>query len=133
MSTITILGNCATQTAEMETTSFLLASRAQRILFEAGPGVVRQLLRSGQTVTDIDTLVVTHLHADHAAGFPYLIFSMAMARQQSQMPPRDLQVIASDETMAGLQEMLSIQYPPGSYANVPLRHVRVPSDRKSVG
>lgn len=71
---LTILGNCATQTLEHETTSFLLDTGEKKILIDCGPSTVRQLQKAGVSPLDISAIIITHCHADHTAGYPYLLF-----------------------------------------------------------
>lgn len=58
----------------------------QRIfLFDAGPGVVRQMEAAGLPVRGgpVTALFLTHLHSDHTLGYPDLIFtSWVMGRRE---------------------------------------------------
>ncbi|MEO8139247.1 MAG: MBL fold metallo-hydrolase [Gemmatimonadota bacterium] len=58
---------------------------ARIFLFDAGPGVERQLTAAGLPVRDgpITALFLTHLHSDHTLGLPDLIFtSWVMGRRR---------------------------------------------------
>lgn len=63
----------------------LVLSQGQSYLVDFGPGVVRRAVavqQRGQREFDIRTLTrvfVTHLHSDHTAGYPDLIFTPAVA------------------------------------------------------
>jgi len=46
-----------------------------RVLVDMGGGVALRFGESGATMTDLDALVFTHLHADHSADFPALVKS----------------------------------------------------------
>ena len=72
---VVVLGNCANQTSEYETTNFILDFGCPRILFDAGPGAVKQMLCAGFAAGDIDMVVLTHSHGDHTLGFPYFAFT----------------------------------------------------------
>jgi ribonuclease Z len=50
---------------------YLLAIDEERILIDCGPGIVRRLLQKGEDLTQIDTLLLTHLHYDHCVDFSY--------------------------------------------------------------
>ncbi len=43
------------------------------ILIDIGPGVVKQLLKQEYDLSDIDTILITHLHSDHILEFPVFI------------------------------------------------------------
>jgi ribonuclease BN (tRNA processing enzyme) len=52
-------------------------------LFDAGPGVMRQLAAAGLSIKGPTAVFVTHLHSDHTLGLPDLILtSWVMGRQQ---------------------------------------------------
>jgi ribonuclease Z len=44
-------------------------------LFDAGPGVERQLRAAHLSINGVTALFVTHLHSDHTLGYPDLIFT----------------------------------------------------------
>jgi ribonuclease Z len=44
-------------------------------LFDAGPGVERQLAAAGLPINGVTALFITHLHSDHTLGYPDLIFT----------------------------------------------------------
>jgi len=47
-------------------------------LVDCGPGVVRRAAQAGLKMTQLTRLFVTHLHSDHTAGYPDLIFTPAV-------------------------------------------------------
>ena len=44
-------------------------------LFDAGPGVMRQLAAAKLPINGVAALFITHLHSDHTLGYPDLIFT----------------------------------------------------------
>lgn len=108
--TITMLGNSATQTADYETTSFLVRSSQTSILVDCGPGITRQLMRLDCNLESIDTVVVSHIHADHSGGFSYLLFLMGYALMQ-RGEKKTLQVVCLEDVRNALAEMWHLQYP----------------------
>lgn len=115
MKKLIVLGNCAGQTAEYETTNFILESDNNKVLIDAGPGVIRQIYKAGLLVTDIDVIVITHAHGDHTLGFPYLAFNNFAERQQGKNGPSIIPIIALPEVYKGLMNMYAFCYPPGKY------------------
>ena len=55
----------------------LLRRGGDRVLFDCGEGTQRQLLRAGG-LPDIDTILLTHHHADHWLGLPGMVKSFAL-------------------------------------------------------
>lgn len=53
-------------------------------LFDAGPGVERQLSAAGLPINGVTAVFITHLHSDHTLGYPDLIFtSWVMGRKKA--------------------------------------------------
>lgn len=71
---VTFVGTAAsTPTAARNTSATLVVHGGSRVLVDCGEGTQRQLLRSGIGLTDLDAILVTHLHADHYLGLPGLL------------------------------------------------------------
>ncbi|MEM1913524.1 MAG: MBL fold metallo-hydrolase, partial [Thermofilaceae archaeon] len=52
--------------------SLLVEAGGLRLLVDAGEGVYAALRRCGFEVADLDLVLVTHKHGDHALGLPTL-------------------------------------------------------------
>jgi ribonuclease Z len=52
--------------------STLVEAGNQKLLFDAGRGVVLRLQQKGTSIRDINAIFVTHLHSDHLTGLPDL-------------------------------------------------------------
>jgi ribonuclease Z len=48
---------------------------ARTFLFDAGPGVERQMAKANLAIHGPEAVFVTHLHSDHTLGYPDLIFT----------------------------------------------------------
>lgn len=120
MAKLVVLGNCSNQTSENETTNFVLDTGEFKLLFDTGPGVIRQLYRAGISATDIEIVIVTHSHGDHTLGFPYFVFSIFAESFQGKSGPPTLPVIALPKVYKGITDMFAFVYPPGKYPNLEL-------------
>ncbi|MEM2924446.1 MAG: MBL fold metallo-hydrolase [Methanocellales archaeon] len=58
--------------------SILVKTRTQDILLDCGDGALRRVYESGNSIDDIDHLLLTHNHLDHNADF----LSIVRARQE---------------------------------------------------
>jgi ribonuclease Z len=65
-------------------TAIVVGSRV--FLFDAGPGVERQLAAAKLPINGVTALFVTHLHSDHTLGLPDLIFTSWVMGRRSAMP-----------------------------------------------
>ena len=76
----------------------LLRRGGDRILFDCGEGTQRQLARS-VGLTDVDTIFLTHFHADHWLGLPGMLKSFALRDRTAPLvlygPPGVHELVAS--------------------------------------
>ena len=67
-------------TASGPATAIIVGSRV--FLFDAGPGVMRQMTAAKLPIDGVTALFITHLHSDHTLGYPDLILtSWVMGRR----------------------------------------------------
>jgi ribonuclease BN (tRNA processing enzyme) len=55
--------------------SYLLTAGGRKVLIDVGPSVVRRLLEAGFTTRDVDVIILTHFHVDHAADLSTFLFA----------------------------------------------------------
>ncbi|MES2125328.1 MAG: MBL fold metallo-hydrolase, partial [Gemmatimonadota bacterium] len=75
-------------------------------LFDAGPGVMRQLAAAHLPINGVTAVFITHLHSDHTLGLPDLILtSWVMGRKVPQVifGPHGLQAM-TDQILAAWSE-----------------------------
>jgi ribonuclease BN (tRNA processing enzyme) len=98
--------------------SFLLNGRH---LFDCGPTVLQQLNKAGVSPNDVETVFISHYHADHFFGLPFL---MLAARHEGRT--KDLTIVGPPGIEQQTRSLLSLGYPTladnSSYA---LRYVEV--------
>ena len=61
--------------------SILVRRGGDRLLFDCGEGTQRQLVRS-IGLADIDSVFITHFHADHWLGLPGMLKSFALRERE---------------------------------------------------
>jgi len=111
---VTILGICANQTDTNEGVSLLIETDI-RILVDAGPGVVRQILRANRKCTEIEHVIITHSHGDHTLGFPYFIWNHFYEGLEGFKGPEVIHVYTLPQMIEGLQNMMKFCYGPSNY------------------
>lgn len=111
---VIFLGSASGQTKTLEPVSFLLEAD-NRVLVETGPSVIRQLEQAGIRPKDLGAVFVTHSHADHALGFPYLAFNKHIDRIENGDEVDQLHVFCSADLWAGLRSTTAFHYPPGEW------------------
>jgi len=73
---ITILGSgTAAPRINRNMAGYLLEANNKKILFDSGPGTIRQLLKLKINLLNIDDIFYTHLHNDHINDLPAIIWS----------------------------------------------------------
>jgi ribonuclease BN (tRNA processing enzyme) len=78
--------------------SFLIGDK---ILVESSPSVLRNLRLAGKSLDEIDVIFISHFHADHTFGWPFLLFSALRDRR-----PSDLWVVGPPGIGEFLENML---------------------------
>lgn len=73
---ITILGSgtCVPSLAR-SACAVLVSTGTQRVLLDVGPGTMRRLLESGDTIEHVDHLFLSHFHPDHSGELATFLFA----------------------------------------------------------
>ncbi len=73
---VTFLGTgTAIPSATRAPTSLLVRAAGEPLLFDTGPGILRQLVSTGLYINDVEHVFYTHIHPDHVADLIPLIFA----------------------------------------------------------
>lgn len=107
---VTVLGNCARQTANYDTVNFVVEKENTVFLIDAGPGVVQQLYSAGYNPLDVDIVVITHQHADHSSGYSYLLFSI-FGELLEEDRDHSIELVATEEVKEGLEQFVEFSAP----------------------
>jgi ribonuclease Z len=114
----------------------LMRRGADRLLFDCGEGTQRQLLRS-VGLADLDSVFVTHFHADHWLGLPGMLKSFALRDRERPLriygPPGLNELMAATRfiygrrlpyelTFAELAPAETVEYDGYRVAAVPVNH-----------
>jgi len=65
-------------TAQRAPAATLLRRGGERLLFDCAEGTQRQLLRSSVGLPELAEIFLTHYHADHFGGLPYMLKTFAL-------------------------------------------------------
>lgn len=97
------VGGWISKPALGHTSILVVSSRERGLLLDAGEGVVRALYLYGFKIRDLEGVVVTHLHGDHALGLPTLLM---LAKHYEKI--NGLLVYAPQESVSDLDAFLKI-------------------------
>ena len=62
-------------------TSLIVRYKGKNILIDCGEGTQIMVRKSGFSLKKIDTILITHFHADHIAGLPGLLLSIGKSER----------------------------------------------------
>ncbi len=111
---VTILGSSAKQTSIRECVSILLDIDNETVLFDAGPGVVSSLNRANRNISEINKIILTHVHGDHILGFAYFIWARNAAIKtikNCDYNKFELTVYGQQDTIQLAKIMINMAYP----------------------
>ena len=83
--------------------SFLLNGR---YLFDCGPTVLQQLAKAGVAPSDIEAVFISHYHADHFFGLPFLLLDAKYGGRT-----KDLTIMGPPGIEARTRSLLELGYP----------------------
>jgi ribonuclease Z len=105
MARVTFLGTGGAFSAGRRSNpALLIEADGFRMLVEAGPTIMPQLVRAGLKAAEIERLFVTHPHGDHTLGFPMLVLN-----RLGDVTP--LHIYAGATTIAALKTLWTTAYP----------------------
>lgn len=62
--------------------SLLISSGNHNLLIDCGDGITAALLKQNISFEEINSIIISHLHADHFAGLPSLLTQMKMSKRK---------------------------------------------------
>mgnify|MGYP000109620795 FL=1 len=111
---VTVLGSSAKQTSIRECVSILLDAEDETVLFDAGPGIISSLDRANRKTSEINKIILTHVHGDHILGFAYFIWARngeIKTIKNCNYDKFELAVYGQKDTIQLAQATLSMAYP----------------------
>lgn len=107
---LTVLGSCANQISNREGVALLVEKDSNNLLIDCGPGIVAAFGRCNRKTSEVNNLLITHVHGDHIAGFPYFVWNRNFECMGG-TPPADLHVYGEHGAIEFAQFALSHCYP----------------------
>lgn len=91
---LTVLGSgYFIPTKDRNSSGYLLETGGESILLDTGSGTLRQLIKCGHSIWDISKIFYSHLHIDHTADLPPILFTRKYSQPDS-CGERELSVFA---------------------------------------
>jgi len=83
---IKFLGTGSAQTSlNRYHSSFLISSSNHNLLVDCGDGISKAILAQGIDFNSIDSILISHFHADHYSGLPSLITQMKLLSRKNEL------------------------------------------------
>jgi len=83
---VVIIGSGASMPdSERSSPSQVIVVDEERLLFDCGPGTGMNLMKAGFNPKTVNNIFLTHLHIDHSAELPSIIFSGYLAGREKKM------------------------------------------------
>ncbi len=87
-------------------TAILLQGETTTLLVDPGPCVMSMLKRAKVPLQTIDIILVTHLHGDHIAGFPFMLLEYQFISKRD----KPLQIVGPEGTEQRLEGFAGLMY-----------------------
>jgi ribonuclease Z len=87
--------------------STLVEAGGERLLFDAGRGVMQRLVEAGYPMTAVTKVFLTHLHSDHVVDVPDLLLTPWSAAPERKVPLEVWGPDGTEEMMGHLQRAFS--------------------------
>lgn len=107
---ITFLGSSARELESRNSVSFLVEDGSSNLLIDCGPGLISGLNKANKKVSDINNILLTHVHGDHTSSFAYFVWYRNIERWGEE-PPKDLNVYGGKDTLELAKYNLEHMYP----------------------
>ena len=75
-------------TSKRSYSSILLEASSEKIMLDVGPATLYKLHRSGSSLDDIEQVLLSHFHIDHAADYLPMIHAKAFNPSTGEMEPK---------------------------------------------
>jgi len=69
---------------------YLVKTQGLNLLLDCGPGVIKQFLKTGHSLEDIDAIFISHFHPDHVSDLIPLFFAMRYEMGYKRESPVDV-------------------------------------------
>lgn len=128
---MTVLGSCANQIANREGVALLIENDKDNLLIDCGPGIVAAFGRIHRKTSEVTNLLLTHVHGDHIAGFPYFVWNRNFECMGHE-PPADLHVYGEKNTLDVAKSMINNCYPELNFPFSVIYHIINPAESFSL-
>lgn len=71
---ITFFGSSSRELENRHSVSFLVEDTYSNLLIDCGPGLMSGIFKANKKVSDINNILLTHVHGDHISSFAYFVW-----------------------------------------------------------
>lgn len=107
---ITFFGSCSRETEDRSSVSFVIENEESNLLVDCGPGMISGMKKANKKASDINNIVLTHVHGDHISSFAYFVWYRNIERLGEESP-KDLNVYGQSDVLELAKYNLEHMYP----------------------
>jgi len=102
MTKITFLGTGSARVTDRYNTCFIVEQEDHSLLVDCGGGheILRQFKENDINIEKIDAIFISHSHADHLLGFPFLFREMILSKKK-------MKILCSQQVRKIVQELVA--------------------------
>lgn len=90
--------------------SFIVEDGTSNLLIDCGPGMITGMKKANKQASDINNILLTHVHGDHTSSFAYFVWYRNIERLGKE-PPSDLNVYGQKDVLELAKFNLEHMYP----------------------
>ena len=130
---ITFFGSCLREYLNRAPVSFLVEDGDSNLLIDCGSGFISGMKKANKSASDINNVLLTHVHGDHISSIAYFIWYRNFDKKSSDKPLMPLHVYGQKDTIELTKFNVSHMYPNKNHLENVIFHEIAPDSKFECG